>query len=72
MQQHKLNLKRLYSTANTNLSSARQQPVGPHSSRKIPVSTADATYLVAGEGSRELTQQATNLHVRQPFCEDTY
>ena len=29
---------------------------------------ADATFLVAGEGSRELTQQATNLHVRPSFC----
>ena len=25
-----------------------------------------------GEGSRELTQQATNLHVRPPFCELRY
>ena len=33
------------------------------------VSTADATYLVVGEGSRELIQQATNVHIRPPFCE---
>ena len=30
------------------------------------------SYLVVGEGSRELTQQATNLHVRPPFCELRY
>ena len=36
------------------------------------LSTADATYLVLGEGSRKLTQQATNLHVSPPFCELRY
>ena len=33
----------------------------------------DATYLVTGEGSRELTQQATNLHNRPPsLCKLRY
>ena len=44
--------------------------MGPHSSRKTPVIIY--RYLVVGEGSRELTQQATNLHVRPPFCELRY
>ena len=70
MQQHKLNLKRLYSTAN--VVPSNNQWVHTVAERFQLISTADATYLVTGEGSRELTQQATNLHVRPPFCELRY
>ena len=65
MQQHKLYLKRLYSTANNY---SLELKFWVHT---VVIITADATYL-AGEGSRELTQQATNLHVRPPFCELRY